>query len=90
MRSWDASAVVPLLVAEPGSQSMLGLLKVDRAMITWWATPIECVSALCRRDCHSSALANASPSPPGARASPSSAANARRDRAPAGPDPSYI
>jgi len=50
MKFWDASAVVPLLVAEPASGSMLRLLKVDRAMTTWWATPLECVSALCRRE----------------------------------------
>jgi len=50
MKFWDASAVVPLLVAEPASRSMLGLLRADRAMVTWWATPVECVSALCRRE----------------------------------------
>lgn len=50
MRFWDSSAVLPLLVDEPSSAGMLGLLKADPSMVVWWATPTECVSALARRE----------------------------------------
>ncbi len=46
---WDTSAVVPLLVSEPMTGTALELLGGDREMIVWWATPIECRSAIARR-----------------------------------------
>ena len=48
MRFWDASAVVPLLIAEPATQSMQAIAAQDPAMLVWWATEIECASALAR------------------------------------------
>lgn len=50
MRFWDASAVVPLLVSEPSSGDMLGLVDADAEMVVWWGTPVECTSALARRE----------------------------------------
>ena len=48
MRFWDASAIVPLLVAEPSTRQLQSLAAKDPAMLVWWGTEIECVSALAR------------------------------------------
>jgi predicted nucleic acid-binding protein len=50
VRFWDASAIVPLLVAEPSSQALLDLLGQDPVMVVWWGAPVECTSALARRE----------------------------------------
>jgi predicted nucleic acid-binding protein len=50
MKFWDSSAIVPLLVAEPASQAMAATLEDDGELICWWGTPLECVSALARRE----------------------------------------
>ena len=49
MRFWDSSALVPLLVPEAMSRSMRGLYDRDPVMVAWWATEIECTSAIARR-----------------------------------------
>ena len=49
MKFWDSSAVVPLLVPEVLSGSMQRLYDSDPVMVAWWATEIECTSALARR-----------------------------------------
>lgn len=49
MRFWDTSAVVPLCVSEPASQRISRILKEDESMVVWWASRVECVSALARR-----------------------------------------
>ena len=49
MRFWDASAVVALCVAEDGTEAMDALLVEDAEIAVWWATPVECASALARR-----------------------------------------
>lgn len=46
---WDSSALVPLLVAESRSADLTELLANDKEMTMWWATPLECQSALHRR-----------------------------------------
>jgi predicted nucleic acid-binding protein len=46
---WDSSALVPVLVSEARSAEMIALLRSDRAPAMWWATPVECQSALQRR-----------------------------------------
>ncbi len=46
---WDSSAVVPLLVAEVSSSAAAAILLEDKEMTMWWATPLECQSALHRR-----------------------------------------
>lgn len=48
MKFWDASAVVPLLVAESSTAALQALASRDADMLVWWATPIECASALAR------------------------------------------
>jgi predicted nucleic acid-binding protein len=50
MRFWDASAVVPRLVDEPIRPRRVELLRQDAAMLVWWATPVECASAIARRE----------------------------------------
>jgi hypothetical protein len=50
MKFWDASAVVPLLVAERPSADLLELLARDQAILAWWGTPVECASAIARRE----------------------------------------
>lgn len=48
MRFWDASAIVPLLVAESSTRRLQTLAAADTAMLVWWASEVECVSALSR------------------------------------------
>lgn len=50
MRFWDSSAVVPLLVLEASSDAVMAAYDADPDMIAWWGTPIECVSAVARRE----------------------------------------
>jgi predicted nucleic acid-binding protein len=50
MRFWDASAIVPLLLAEEGRAGVLAELERDPGMFVWWGTPVECVSAIGRRE----------------------------------------
>jgi len=46
---WDSSALVPLLVSETRSVELTTLLAEDKEMTMWWATPLECQSAIHRR-----------------------------------------
>ena len=46
---WDSSALVPYLVAEEWSHEACALLTGDTNAVIWWATPVECTSALERR-----------------------------------------
>ena len=48
MRFWDASAIVPLVVAEPTTRVLQRLAAGDPAMLVWWATTVECASAIAR------------------------------------------
>ncbi|MGH7900071.1 MAG: type II toxin-antitoxin system VapC family toxin [Candidatus Binatia bacterium] len=48
VRFWDTSAVVALLVDEPESARARLLVGEDPAIIAWWATRTECMSALAR------------------------------------------
>ena len=48
MRFWDSSAIVPLLVNEPTTEALTALAGEDPAMLVWWATELECVSAIAR------------------------------------------
>jgi uncharacterized protein len=50
MKFWDASAIVPLLMTEPTTTAMREIAAADPAMLVWWATEIECVSAIARMD----------------------------------------
>lgn len=50
MRFWDSSAIVPLVVDEPSTAAMRRVLKEDPALIVWWGTELECISAVTRRE----------------------------------------
>jgi len=46
---WDSSALVPILLPEARSDTLTRLLVEDQELVIWWATPLECQSALQRR-----------------------------------------
>ncbi len=48
MKFWDSSAIIPLVVEEASSAALIQELHEDPHMLVWWATPVECVSALAR------------------------------------------
>ncbi|MGH9253271.1 MAG: type II toxin-antitoxin system VapC family toxin [Vicinamibacterales bacterium] len=48
MKFWDASAIVPLVMAEPTTRAVQALAAKDPAMLVWWATEVECASAIAR------------------------------------------
>lgn len=49
MRFWDSSALVALLVDEPGSAARAAQLLEDATQAVGWATAVECESAIQRR-----------------------------------------
>jgi len=50
MNFWDSSAILPLLVQESNSETTRALLNLQPDMAIWWATPVECMSALARKE----------------------------------------
>lgn len=48
MRFWDSSAVVTRVLDEPSSPRTRPVLAEDPTIAIWWATPVECVSAIWR------------------------------------------
>ena len=48
MKFWDASAIVPLVVAEPSTAGMQASAAKRAGMLVWWASQVECASALAR------------------------------------------
>jgi predicted nucleic acid-binding protein len=48
VKFWDASAIVPLLIAEAATRRLQALAAEDPEMLVWWGSEIECVSALAR------------------------------------------
>lgn len=48
-RFWDTSVIVPLLVREPATATLLNLLRDDENITVWWGTRVECASALSRK-----------------------------------------
>ncbi len=50
MRFWDSSAIIPLLVNEKTSLAITREHRRDPQILVWWTTPIECASALTRRE----------------------------------------
>jgi predicted nucleic acid-binding protein len=50
LRFWDSSAIVPLIIDEPGRVPLLELLEADPVMVVWWGTPVEVISAVSRRE----------------------------------------
>lgn len=50
MRFWDSSAIVPLLVTEATTQFVQRIAQRDPAMVVWWNSRVECISALVRQE----------------------------------------
>jgi uncharacterized protein len=50
LKFWDTSAIVPLIVDEQSSADLRTTADDDRALTVWWATPVECTSAIARRE----------------------------------------
>ena len=48
MKFWDASAIIPLIIAEESTPGLQALALKDSALLVWWASAVECVSALAR------------------------------------------
>jgi len=48
MKFWDSSAIVPLLLAEAATPLVQAVAEQDPGMLVWWATEVECASALAR------------------------------------------
>jgi uncharacterized protein len=49
VKFWDSSAIIPLCLKEPLSETIRRIIEADEDMVVWWATPVECQSALARR-----------------------------------------
>lgn len=48
MKFWDSSALLPLLVRETTTAAITAVMSRDSSVLVWWATEIECASALAR------------------------------------------
>ena len=48
VKFWDASAIVPLLIAETTTRSLQALARRDSDMLAWWGSQVECASAVAR------------------------------------------
>jgi predicted nucleic acid-binding protein len=49
VRYWDPSAIIPQILYEPASRAVMEEVARDRAIVTWWASRIECASAVARQ-----------------------------------------
>jgi predicted nucleic acid-binding protein len=48
VRFWDTSSIVPLLAVQRASAAAAAEFDRDPRMIVWWATQVECISAIAR------------------------------------------
>jgi predicted nucleic acid-binding protein len=48
VKFWDSSALVPLILEQPRSREARDLLEQDDELVVWWASSIECASAIAR------------------------------------------
>jgi len=48
VKFWDASAIVPLLIAEAATRRLQALAAGDPDLLVWWGSQVECLSALAR------------------------------------------
>jgi uncharacterized protein len=46
VKFWDASAIVPLVVAETSTRHLQAMAARNSAMLVWWGSEVECVSAV--------------------------------------------
>lgn len=56
MRFWDSSALVPLVIDEPTTSRMQGLLRDDPEVAVWLLTGVELLSATARLERQSKGL----------------------------------
>jgi predicted nucleic acid-binding protein len=49
VKFWDSSAIIPLCLREKSSETIKRLIETDEDIMVWWATRVECLSALSRR-----------------------------------------
>lgn len=49
MRYWDTSGLVSLCARDQHHDAAQPLVRGDREVVTWWATRVECVSAIRQR-----------------------------------------
>jgi predicted nucleic acid-binding protein len=50
VRFWDSSAIVPLVVAEVTTSAAQAEFERGPEIVAWWAAPVDCLSALARRE----------------------------------------
>jgi predicted nucleic acid-binding protein len=50
VKFWDSSAVVPLVAGESSTSGLVAEYGRDPEMLVWWASEVECISALARRE----------------------------------------
>ncbi len=50
MKFWDSSAIIPLLVREAATDRVRRIVSEDADLLVWWGTPVECTSAVARRE----------------------------------------
>jgi uncharacterized protein with PIN domain len=50
VKFWDASAIVPLLIAEASTRRLQALAAGDPDILVWWESQVECASTLARLD----------------------------------------
>ncbi len=50
MNFWDSSALLPLLAKELNSGATRRFLETEPEVAIWWGTPVECISALARKE----------------------------------------
>lgn len=50
MKFWDSSSLVPLLVEEEITVPLRDLYLDEAGAIVWWGSPVECASAVARRE----------------------------------------
>jgi predicted nucleic acid-binding protein len=48
VRFWDSSALVPLMVRQSESRRIAELYRSDTSVLAFWATRVECCSAIAR------------------------------------------
>lgn len=51
MKFWDSSAMLPLLVEESQTELLQAAYARDPSALVWWATEVECASAISRLEC---------------------------------------
>jgi predicted nucleic acid-binding protein len=59
LRFWDSSAIVPLIVTATGTDGLLASARQDPVICVWWATEVECASALSRLELEGALTADA-------------------------------